>query len=150
MNGFLNRLFNTLNWTMTELVIILCELAELLDRAQSISSQNMIRQPRKTSILFSLSANLLKMLECVVSEVPECLVTGSRLHIARIAEVVGYVLSHATTGPDSAAFEKVLSAPLTVQDWKNKMSRAQILAPVAGILVYLHESAAAGSSGNHI
>lgn len=138
MDIFLNRLFENLNWTMTELVIILGELADILNRVPTTSNSLMLRQPRKAAVLFNLSINLLRLLEFAASQIPTAFLTGSNLNIARSVEVVGYVLSHMTVGSDSAAFETVVQAPQTGREWKSKMSRTLILAPVAGILVYLH------------
>lgn len=125
---------------MTELVITFGELAELLRRVPNVSGSLMMRQPGKASVLFNISVSLLRLLEMVTGQIPLAFLTGSKLNITRVMEVVGYVVSHTTLGPDAAAFDEILNAPQTGQEWKNKMSKIAILAPVAGTLVFLHNN----------
>lgn len=55
-------------------------------------------------------------------------------------EVVGFLLSHLTVGSDARVFNKVVDAPQSWPEWKSKVSRPSILAPIAGILSSLHKS----------
>ena len=119
-------------------MVALNELAEIVTRVPNMSFSMMSRQPRKASVLFSLSTNLLRLLELVAGQVPAVFLTGSRLNMTRIVEVVAYVLSHTTEGPDSSAFNSVIEARQIGSECKSKMSRLSLLAPVAGILIYLH------------
>lgn len=54
--------------------------------------------------------------------------------------MIGFVLSHLTVGSDAKVFNKVLVAPQSWPEWKSKVSRPTILAPIAGILCSLHKA----------
>ena len=153
LDSFLNRLFNTLNWTLTELVLALGEVHDSLGRSRFGSDAVTLvslRQGRKASVLFNLSANLLKLLEFVAGQIPAVFLRGAALNVTRVVEAVGYVLSHMTVGPDSAPFEAVIEAPWQGLDLKAKISKTAILAPVAGILSCLHESEPTVASGGEV
>lgn len=150
LKSFLNRLFNTLNWTLTELAMALGEWAQLLNLMTGSPHPNPVlsRQPKKTSVLFNLAVNLLRLMEFVAAKVPDVFLSGSRMNIVRVVEVLGYVLSHTTEGPDSIPFNTVLRthSNLSGQDSKFKISKLSILAPVAGIMVSLHSNIEASSN----
>eukprot|EP00878_Enallax_costatus_P012291 GHUV01012839.1.p1 GENE.GHUV01012839.1~~GHUV01012839.1.p1 ORF type:complete len:1206 (+),score=405.87 GHUV01012839.1:233-3850(+) len=61
--GFLNRLFNTLNWTLTEFTVCVGDLHNLRGRRSILEAQN---QYRRTGLMFELSVNFMRILEFVV------------------------------------------------------------------------------------
>lgn len=89
LDGFLNRLFNTLNWTVTELTVTLGEVDEHVERSAMMGSNqgnpDVIRLYRKASVLFNLSINLLRLLELVTWQMPDVFLTGSRVSFASIS-----------------------------------------------------------------
>ncbi|GMH38363.1 hypothetical protein BSKO_06247 [Bryopsis sp. KO-2023] len=144
LDGFLNRLFNTLNWTVTEMTVTLGEVGEHLERlammGRNYNHPDVVRLYRKASVLFNLSINLLRLLELVAWQMPSVFLSGSKLNLTRVVEVIGFVLSHVTVGSDARVFNNVLDAPQSWQEWKSKVSRSTILAPMAGILTSLHKA----------
>jgi hypothetical protein len=61
--GFINRLFTTLNWTLTEFTVAVGELHHLRGQRSILEVQN---QYRRTGLMFELSVNFLRLLEFVV------------------------------------------------------------------------------------
>lgn len=61
--GFVNRLFSTLNWTLTEFTVAVGELHNLRGQRSILEVQN---QYRRTGLMFELSVNFLRLLEFVV------------------------------------------------------------------------------------
>ena len=130
---FLDRLFNTLNWTVTEFGVT---LKEALD---SRARQHETRQRRrKCTVMFELSVTLTRVLEFLTKELPEVFLEAQSLDLRRLTETLVFVLGHATVGPDAALFDRALLAHVAPSD---KVSRAAILAPVAGILLNLDTAA---------
>ena len=130
---FLDRLFNTLNWTVTEFGVT---LKEALD---SRARQHETRQRRrKCTVMFELSVPLTRVLEFLTKELPEVFLEAQSLDLRRLTETLVFVLGHATVGPDAALFDRALLAHVAPSD---KVSRAAILAPVAGILLNLDTAA---------
>lgn len=130
---FLDRLFNTLNWTVTEFGVT---LKEALD---SRARQHETRQRRrKCTVMFELSVTLTRVLEFLSKELPEVFLEAQSLDLRRLTETLVFVLGHATVGPDAALFDRALLAHVAPSD---KVSRAAILAPVAGILLNLDAAA---------
>jgi hypothetical protein len=60
VRGFLNKLFNTLNWTLTEFSVSVDDLHNLRGRRSILEAQN---QYRRTGLMFELSVNFLRILE---------------------------------------------------------------------------------------
>jgi hypothetical protein len=60
VSGFLNKLFNTLNWTLTEFSVSVDDLHNLRGRRSILEAQN---QYRRTGLMFELSVNFLRILE---------------------------------------------------------------------------------------
>jgi hypothetical protein len=63
VRGFLNKLFNTLNWTLTEFSVSVDDLHNLRGRRSILEAQN---QYRRTGLMFELSVNFLRILEFTV------------------------------------------------------------------------------------
>jgi Kip1 ubiquitination-promoting complex protein 1 len=77
LSGFLNRLFSTLNWTLTEFTSSISELYQ--QRSSSRLQLEAQQKYRRTILMFELSVNLLRILEFVVVQVGT---EGSWEHIA--------------------------------------------------------------------
>ena len=130
---FLDRLFNTLNWTVTEFGVTLKEALDARARAHETRQRR-----RKCAVMFELSVTLARVLEFLTKELPEVFLKAQSLDLRRLTETLVFVLGHATTGPDAALFDRALLAHVAPSD---KVSRAAILAPVAGILLNLDAAA---------
>jgi hypothetical protein len=65
-----NRLFSTLNWTLTEFTVAVGELHNLRGQRSILEVQN---QYRRTGLMFELSVNFLRLLEFVVVSGTVCL-----------------------------------------------------------------------------
>eukprot|EP00879_Flechtneria_rotunda_P003084 GHRR01003305.1.p1 GENE.GHRR01003305.1~~GHRR01003305.1.p1 ORF type:complete len:773 (+),score=310.18 GHRR01003305.1:253-2319(+) len=102
--GFLNRLFNTLNWTLTEFTVAVGELHTLRGRRSILEAQN---QYRRTGLMFELSVNFMRILEFAV---PTTAFLSSPVNRTRLRELLQFVLSHFTTGPDSRRLNELLHA----------------------------------------
>ena len=88
--------------------------------------------------MFELSVTLTRVLEFLTKELPEVFLEAQSLDLRRLTETLVFVLGHATVGPDAALFDRALLAHVAPSD---KVSRAAILAPVAGILLNLDTAA---------
>jgi Kip1 ubiquitination-promoting complex protein 1 len=128
----LDRLFNTLNWTITELGVTLKEMLETRDRVRPHDARQL---RRKCTVMFELSVTLERVLECFALELPGAFLNSdASLDLGRLTESLVFVLGHTTVGPDATLFDRALTSRLAPVD---KVSRAPILAPVAGILLAL-------------
>nr|AFN42812.1 E3 ubiquitin protein ligase-like protein [Marsilea vestita] len=128
-SSFLNRLFNTLNWTITEFSVSMKEMQE-----QSEQRQVPDLQQRKCSIMFELSCNLERILEFFTRELPEAFLCGSETNLVRLCELLMFVLSRTTSSTDVAFFESSLRHQGQSLE---KINRAMILAPLVGIILNL-------------
>ena len=128
---FLDRLFNTLNWTVTEFGVTLKEALEGASRARQHETR---QRRRKCAVMFELSVTLTRVLEFLTKELPEVFLKAQSLDLKRLTETLVFVLGHTTAGPDAALFDRALLAQIAPSD---KVSRAAILAPVAGIVLNL-------------
>mmetsp|Transcript_8471 Transcript_8471/g.31010 ORF Transcript_8471/g.31010 Transcript_8471/m.31010 type:complete len:785 (-) Transcript_8471:149-2503(-) len=133
---FLDRLFNTLNWTITEFSVACKELLE--DQRSNLLTPEGRQHQRKCTVMFELSVTLERVLEFISLDLPSAFLDSSSLDLRRLRESLLFVLGHATTGPDAANFEEILTKNLAPPD---KVSRAAILAPIAGILLNLDAAA---------
>eukprot|EP00250_Pteridium_aquilinum_P015144 c22406_g1_i1 orf=516-4535(+) len=128
-SSFLNRLFNTLNWTITEFSVSMKELQE-----QSEHRQVADLQQRKCSIMFELSCNLERILEFFTRELPQAFLSGPEMNLVRLCELLMFVLNHTTTTADATFFESTLRHQGQSLE---KINRAMILAPLVGIILNL-------------
>ncbi|XP_010681095.2 E3 ubiquitin-protein ligase RKP [Beta vulgaris subsp. vulgaris] len=127
--AFLNRLFNTLSWTMTEFSVFIREMQE--------KNHVLEFQQRKCSVIFDLSCNLARILEFCTHEIPQAFLLGNDMHLKRLTELVIFTLNQMTSATDSEFF-----------DWSvkrygqspEKINRGMILAPLVGIIVNLLEA----------
>lgn len=123
---FLNRLFNTLSWTMTEFSV---SIREMLEKNHVLEFQQ-----RKCSVIFDLSCNLARILEFCTREIPQAFLLGNDMNLRRLTELVIFTLNQMTSTTDSEFF-----------DWSvkrhgqspEKINRGMILAPLVGIIVNL-------------
>lgn len=135
LSGFLNRLFNTLNWTITEFSVALKEMHDALGRGQVPDLQ---QHQRKCTIMFELTVNLERILEFLTQTLPDVFLDEEEgINLRRLCESVLFVLSHTTEGPDAVLFDKTLK--LRMQPLE-KISRAHVLAPATGMLLTLYKA----------
>ncbi|PIN13800.1 putative E3 ubiquitin ligase [Handroanthus impetiginosus] len=125
-SAFLNRLFNTLSWTMTEFSVSIREMQE--------NYKLMDFQQRKCSVIFDLSCNLARVLEFCTREIPQAFVSGMDTNLRRLAELIVFTLTHLIGGIDPEIFDLSLRRPGHSSE---KVNRGMILAPLAGIILNL-------------
>ncbi|KAK6924149.1 Ubiquitin conjugation factor E4, core [Dillenia turbinata] len=125
-SAFLNRLFNTLSWTMTEFSVSIREMQE--------NYQIIEFQQRKCSVIFDLSCNLARVLEFCTHEIPQAFLLGSDLNLRRLTELIVFILSHMISTADAEFCD------LSVRRHGHspeKVNHAMILAPIVGIILNL-------------
>jgi Kip1 ubiquitination-promoting complex protein 1 len=103
LNSFLNRIFNNLNWAITEFGVAAKEFQTALSRHFSEVQQFQ----RKCNVMFDFSFTLLRVLEFVSHEVPSIFL-DQEMNLTRLSESLIFVLNRTTTGPDSKLFESIL------------------------------------------
>ncbi|XP_022741612.1 E3 ubiquitin-protein ligase RKP isoform X2 [Durio zibethinus] len=125
-SAFLNRLFNTLSWTMTEFSVSIREMQE--------KYQVMEFQQRKCCVIFDLSCNLARVLEFCTHEIPQAFLLGPDTNLRRLTELIVFILNHITSAADAEFFDLSLRRHgLSLE----KVNRGMILAPLVGIIVNL-------------
>ncbi|KAL8473676.1 hypothetical protein ACS0TY_030502 [Phlomoides rotata] len=125
-SAFLNRLFNTLSWAMTEFSVSIREMQEnykLVDFQQ-----------RKCCVIFDLSCNLARVLEFCTQEIPEAFVSGIDTNLRRLAELIVFILTHLIGAIDPEVFDLSVRRPGQSSE---KVNSGMILAPLAGIILNL-------------
>ncbi|KAK9071573.1 hypothetical protein SSX86_008001 [Deinandra increscens subsp. villosa] len=125
-SAFLNRLFNTLSWAMTEFSVSIREMQE--------KCQMMEFQQRKCSVIFDLSSNLARVLEFCTCEIPQAFLSGADTNLRRLVELIVFVLNHLTSVADPEFFDLTLRRPGQTPE---KVNRGMILAPLVGIILNL-------------
>ncbi|KAJ3673347.1 hypothetical protein LUZ60_006721 [Juncus effusus] len=119
--SFLNRLFNTLSWTMTEFSM---SIREMQDKHHVADAQQ-----RKCSVIFEISCSLARILEFCVREIPQAFLTGSDMNLRRLTELVVFILNHIISAGETAFFDMSVRRP------GEKTNRIMILAPILGIIL---------------
>uniref|UniRef100_A0A7N0U317 RING-type E3 ubiquitin transferase n=1 Tax=Kalanchoe fedtschenkoi TaxID=63787 RepID=A0A7N0U317_KALFE len=122
-SAFLNRLFNTLSWTVTEFSITICEIQE--------KYQVLEFHQRKCSVIFDLSCNLARVLEFCTHEIPQAFLLGTDTNLRRLAELIVFILNHVTSVADAEFHD--LSLRRNGQS-SEKVNRGMLLAPLVGIM----------------
>ncbi|GMH14941.1 hypothetical protein Nepgr_016782 [Nepenthes gracilis] len=130
--AFLNRLFNTLSWTMTEFSVSIREMHE--------KSQVSEFQQRKCGVIFDLSCNLARILEFYTHEIPQAFLLGTDMNLRRLTELVVFILNQMNSATDSDFFELSIRRHGCSLE---KVNRGLILAPLVGILVNLLDASVA-------
>nr|GMC63097.1 E3 ubiquitin-protein ligase RKP [Ipomoea batatas] len=125
-SAFLNRLFNTLSWTMTEFSVSIREMQETYKVLEF--------QQRKCGIIFDLSCNLARLLEFCTLEMPQAFLLGADTNLRRLTEVFIFILNHLITAADPDLFDISLRRPGQSPE---KVYKGMILAPLAGIILNL-------------
>ncbi|KAF9609879.1 hypothetical protein IFM89_018964, partial [Coptis chinensis] len=126
LSAFLNRLFNTLSWTMTEFSVSVREMQE--------KYQGLELQQRKCSVVFDLLCNLARVLEFCTREIPQAFLSGSDTNLRRLTELIVFILNHITSAADTEFFDM----PIRRQGQSlDKINRAMILSPLVGIILNL-------------
>ncbi|KAJ7956899.1 E3 ubiquitin-protein ligase RKP [Quillaja saponaria] len=125
-SAFLNRLFNTLSWTMTEFSVSVREMQE--------KYQVLEFQQRKCSVIFDLSCNLARILEFCTLEIPRAFLSGTDTNLRRLTELIVFILSQITSAADAEFFDLSLRRHGQTPE---KVNRGMILAPLVGIILNL-------------
>ncbi|XVF61747.1 hypothetical protein PTKIN_Ptkin08bG0155300 [Pterospermum kingtungense] len=126
LSAFLNRLFNTLSWTMTEFSVSIREMQE--------KYQVLEFQQRKCCVIFDLSCNLARVLEFCTHEIPQAFLSGPDTNLRRLTELIIFILNNITSAADAEFFD--LSLRRHGQSLE-KVNRGMIFAPLVGIIVNL-------------
>ncbi|TXG60567.1 hypothetical protein EZV62_015140 [Acer yangbiense] len=130
-SAFLNRLFNTLSWTMTEFSVSIREMQEKYQVSEF--------QQRKCSVIFDLSCNLARVLEFCTHEIPQAFLSGADTNLRRLTELIVFILNHITSVAEAEFFD--LSLRRHGQSLE-KVNRGMILSPLVGIILNLLDSSA--------
>ncbi|XP_059431875.1 E3 ubiquitin-protein ligase RKP isoform X2 [Corylus avellana] len=96
-SAFLNRLFNTLSWTMTEFSVSIREMQEKFQVPEF--------QQRKCTVIFDLSCNLARILEFCTREIPQAFLLGTDTNLRRLTELIVFILNHITSAADAEFFD---------------------------------------------
>ncbi|KAK8966827.1 E3 ubiquitin-protein ligase RKP [Platanthera guangdongensis] len=137
--SFLNRLFNTLSWTMTEFSVSIREMQE--------SYQIGDLQQRKCAVVFELSCNLARLLEFYTREIPQAFIQGPDMNLRRIAELIIFILNHMISVADTEFFDNSLRRP---GQYHEKTNRSMLMAPLVGIILNLMAATAESRHGEMI
>ncbi|KAF2284178.1 hypothetical protein GH714_019796 [Hevea brasiliensis] len=135
-SAFLNRLFNTLSWTMTEFSVSIREMQE--------KYQVLEFQQRKCCVIFDLSCNLTRLLEFYTREIPQAFLSGTDTNLRRLTELIVFILNRITSAADAEFFD--LSLRRHGQSLE-KVNRGMILAPLVGIILNLLDARVATECG---
>ncbi|KAF6149306.1 hypothetical protein GIB67_026162 [Kingdonia uniflora] len=100
-SAFLNSLFNTLSWIMTEFSVSVREMQE--------KYQVMELHQKKCSVMFDLSCNLARVLEFFSYEIPQAFLSGSEMNLRRLTEMIVFILNHITSAADIEFFDLTTS-----------------------------------------
>ncbi|KAL6552196.1 hypothetical protein OROGR_008350 [Orobanche gracilis] len=138
-SAFLNRLFNTLSWTMTEFSVSVREMQE------NYKLMDFHFQRRKCNVIFDLSCNLARVLEFCTQEIPQAFVSGMDTNLRRLAELVVFILTHSIGTIDPEVFDIPLRQ--TSHSYE-KVNNGMILTPLAGIIVNLLDVSREMNGGN--
>ncbi|MCD9644889.1 hypothetical protein HAX54_033413 [Datura stramonium] len=133
---FLNRLFNTLSWAMTEFSVSIREMQE--------SHKVLEFQQRKCSVIFDLSCNLARVLEFCTHEIPQAFLSGADTNLRRLTEVIVFILNHLISAADPDLFDLFLRRPGHSPE---KVNKGMILAPLAGIILNLLDASRKSDTG---
>ncbi|XP_047325557.1 E3 ubiquitin-protein ligase RKP-like [Impatiens glandulifera] len=123
---FINRLFNTLSWAMTEFSVLIRELQEKCKVFEF--------QQRKCSVIFDHSCNLARLLEFFTREIPQVFLSGADTNLRRLMELIIFILNYVASEKDPEVFELSVRRHGQTQE---KINKGMILAPVVGIIVNL-------------
>ncbi|KAK3240182.1 hypothetical protein CYMTET_49961, partial [Cymbomonas tetramitiformis] len=133
-SSFTNRIFNTLNWTITEFSVAMKEMQDAISKRQVSDLQ---QHQRKCTIMFELSVNLGRILEFLTLRLAPLFLEGCEMNLTRLCESLVFLLSHTTCGPDAHLFDNTLRLQMQPLE---KINHALILAPCVGILLSLHRA----------
>ncbi|GER35138.1 RING finger and SPRY domain-containing protein [Striga asiatica] len=132
-SAFLNRLFNTLSWAMTEFSVSVREMQE--NKLKEL-------QQRKCNVIFDLSCNLARVLEFCTREMPQAFVLGMDTNLRRLAELIVFILTHliVTIDPEDLSIRRSGHS-------SEKINSGMILAPLAGIILNLLDASRDSDDG---
>ncbi|CAI9109263.1 OLC1v1009054C5 [Oldenlandia corymbosa var. corymbosa] len=128
--AFLNRLFNTLSWSMTELSISIREMQEIYQHSFEV----MEYQQKKCSVIFDLSCNLARVVEFCTHDMPQAFLLGEDTNLRRLAELIVFIISQLTSTANPELLDMFIRRPGQSLD---KANRGMILAPLAGMILNL-------------
>lgn len=137
-SAFLNRLFNTLSWTMTEFSV---SIREMQEKFQVVEFQQ-----RKCSVIFDLSCNLTRVLEFCTHEIPQAFLLGTDTNLRRLTELIVFILNHVTSAVDAEFFDLSLRRHGHSLE---KVNRGMILAPLVGIILNLLDASSGAECREH-
>eukprot|EP00899_Mesostigma_viride_P000846 jgi/Mesvir1/10762/Mv13829-RA.2 len=144
--SFLNRMFNTLNWTISELSVAAEGLAgggapavagggALASASQRRQAQERQQTQRKATAMLDLSSSLERLLEFFTRAMADAFLVGPEVSITRLCEIVMFVLSQSATREAAARAGAGKQAARL-----DGMDLAHVLNPLVGILVNLKQA----------
>lgn len=140
---FLNRLFNTLSWAMTEFSVSIREMQE--------SYKVLEFQQRKCTVIFDLSCNLARVLEFCTHEIPQAFLSGADTNLRRLTEVIVFILNHLSSAADLELIDLCHSCRFLRRPGQapEKVNKGMILAPLAGIILNLLDASRESDTGDN-
>jgi len=126
---FLNKVFNNLNWTVSETHLA---IKSLLQAAQSKSTSQCQHFQKKIITMMELVINLMRIVELLARELPHSF--ENQVNATRLCELLLFFLNRTTTGPESKTFNMVLQSGLGI----SPANHSSLIAPAAGVLLNMH------------
>jgi len=138
---FLFEQHGNLNWTFTELEVIMRELAKTAVGYQTTEAQRLLNEAQRLlqrcGSFFELVVKLLRIVELLALEIP-AIFLSDEMNRRRLVELLLYVISRTTTGNDSNMFESILALG-AAHYGLDQIARVTVLAPIVGTLMNLDE-----------
>ncbi|KAG6466905.1 hypothetical protein ZIOFF_075276 [Zingiber officinale] len=130
-SSFLNRLFNTLSWTMTEFSVSIREMQEncqvskedYLGCYEGFGFSSLVipsifesdvgdLQQRRCGVVFDLSCSLARLLEFCTREIPQVFLLGPDMNLRRLIELIIFILNHIISASDAEFFDIIVPVPV--------------------------------------
>ncbi|CDP01482.1 unnamed protein product [Coffea canephora] len=155
-SAFLNCLFNTLSWSMTEFSVSIREMQEnyqflgkelniwinLLSIFSFICILDILQ--RKCSVIFDLSCNPARVLEFCTREIPQAFLSGVDTNLRRLTELIVFIINQLTSSVDPEFLDLSIRRPSP-----EKVNGGMILGPLAGIILNLLDASQEADCGDH-
>ena len=121
--AFVNQLFSSLNWAITELTMTLRDSDSAVPHALQ----------RRQHVLFEFAVHSCRLLDFLFVHAPLLFMTGPHINAARLCEMLAFVISHIDAQEGSRG-QRQLAAVLRADS--DKLHPLHLLAPVVSVLMY--------------
>ena len=130
ISSYLNQLFNTLNWCLSEFSVGMSEYQTAVGR-----KKDTVQVQKKVIVMFELSANLVRLLEivCMCGGELLFLAPAAKVNLQRTAETILSVFERAILFPEKKIFQSILQR----QNLLNDINDNVLCHPALGVLLCL-------------